>query len=437
MARIKLAYLGGGSTRAVGTMASFIHQGDDFDGSEVVLIDLPGSRLDLVKTLADKMAKARGLDLTITTTTDRRAGLTDVDAVLSSFRPGGFQARVLDERIPLSHGVVGQETQGPGGFFMCLRAVHVMQQVADDLAAVAPNARVFNYTNPVNLVAQAWTTHCTIPLVALCEGPIVYPRELMRDLGYVYDDVDAKMVGLNHASWAFEQTYQGRDAMPILREEWERRKDDPTQEPDLLRRLRIATTFDAIPSHYFQYYYCEDEVVAELRAKATTRAEDILSWAPGYWEHYEEQAATDDPQLDPARSRGGIHELELAIDVMDAVFNDKDEIHPVNVPNVGGMLPGFAEDLVVEIYGRCSANWIEPLPAPPLSRDVRGLVLALGEYQALAGQVAWEGDWRGGIRALTANPLVRTIDQAEAIYTELAAAHREHLPERLVPPSVR
>ena len=59
MAAIRMAYLGGGSTRAVGTVASFIHQGDDFAGSEIVLIDLPGSRLDLVKTLAEKMAKAR------------------------------------------------------------------------------------------------------------------------------------------------------------------------------------------------------------------------------------------------------------------------------------------------------------------------------------------------------------------------------------------
>ena len=398
MARIKLAYLGGGSTRAVGTMASFIHQGADFEGSEIVLIDLPGSRLDLVKTLADKMIAARGLDMTVTTTTDRRAGLTDVDAVLSSFRPGGFQARVLDEKIPLKHGVIGQETQGPGGFFMCLRAVNVMMGVADDLAAVAPKAKVFNYTNPVNLVAQAWTTHCDIPLVALCEGPIVYPRELMRDLGYVYDDVDAKMVGLNHASWAFDQTYQGKDALPILREEWEKRRDDPTQDPDLLRRLRIATTFNAIPSHYFQYYYCEDEVVAELKAKPTSRAEDILSWAPGYWEHYEEQALTDDPQLDPARSRGGIHELERR--------------------------------------GQQCAGDVA-LPAPPLARDVRGLVMALGEYQASAGHVAWEGDWKAGIRTLASNPLVRTIEKAEVIYTELAAAHREHLPERLIPPSVR
>jgi len=94
MARIKLAYIGGGSTRGAGTMASLIHNnGPEFDGSEVVLVDLDAERLALIRTLAEKMARARGVDLTVTATTDRRAALQDCDAVLSSFRPGGFSAR--------------------------------------------------------------------------------------------------------------------------------------------------------------------------------------------------------------------------------------------------------------------------------------------------------------------------------------------------------
>src|SRR5688572_7538559 len=117
MARIKLAYIGGGSTRAPGTMASFIDQGQNFDGSEIVLIDLDPERLQTVQTLAQNMARAQGLDLTITATTDQRMGLEGCDAVLTSYRPGGFEARHLDESIPLRHGVIGQETQGPGGFF--------------------------------------------------------------------------------------------------------------------------------------------------------------------------------------------------------------------------------------------------------------------------------------------------------------------------------
>lgn len=71
MARIKLAYIGGGSTRAPGTMASLIDQGENFQGSEIVLIDLDSGRLRVVRVLAEKLAQSRGIDLTISATTDR------------------------------------------------------------------------------------------------------------------------------------------------------------------------------------------------------------------------------------------------------------------------------------------------------------------------------------------------------------------------------
>jgi 6-phospho-beta-glucosidase len=163
MARIKIAYIGGGSTRAPGTMASFVAQGENFQGSEIVLIDLDSERLQIVKTIAEKMARNRGLDLTITATTGRRAGLEDCDAVLTSYRPGGFEARHLDESIPLKHGVIGQETQGPGGFFMALCSIHVMQGIVEDIRRVAPKARIFNYTNPINIVSEAVTIIRTFP----------------------------------------------------------------------------------------------------------------------------------------------------------------------------------------------------------------------------------------------------------------------------------
>ncbi|HZC27060.1 MAG TPA: glycoside hydrolase, partial [Actinopolymorphaceae bacterium] len=227
MARIKLAYLGGGSTRAAGTMASFVHHGHQFEGSEVVLIDLDADRLALIKQLADTMAKHAGLDLTVTATTDRREGLRDCDAVLSSFRPGGFEARALDERIPLKHGVIGQETQGPGGFFMALRSIAVMKGVADDLAAVAPGVRIFNYTNPVNIVAQGMTTYTDIPTVSLCEGPIIFPRGVAEAAGLDPDRLEATMVGINHNCWSTEHLYDGENLIPHLKAGLEARAGDP------------------------------------------------------------------------------------------------------------------------------------------------------------------------------------------------------------------
>ena len=64
MARVKIAYVGGGSTRGAGTMASFIEQGENFSGSEIVLIDLDAERLELIRGLAQRMAAAKGVDIT-------------------------------------------------------------------------------------------------------------------------------------------------------------------------------------------------------------------------------------------------------------------------------------------------------------------------------------------------------------------------------------
>src|SRR6478672_7052643 len=228
MARIKLAYIGGGSTRAAGTMASFVSRGEQFSESEVTLIDLDEERLRVVATLARKMAHARGIDLTIRSTTNRRDGLRDCDAVLTSFRPGGFEARYLDESIPLKHGVIGQETQGPGGFFMALRSIHVMQCVVADMEAVCPRAWLFNYTNPVNIVSEAVTHHTSIPTVSLCEGPIVSNREYVSLVGLDPDQLDAISIGLNHGSWTVRHLYDGQDVMPRIHEGYARLREDPS-----------------------------------------------------------------------------------------------------------------------------------------------------------------------------------------------------------------
>src|SRR2546430_17204097 len=85
-----------------------------------------------------------------------------------------------------------------------------------------------------------------------------------------------------------------------------------------------------------------------------------MASVPDYWTHYREQATRDIPELDPARSRGGIHELELAIDLMDAIYNDRKEVWYVNVPNQGA-IADFPNDLVVEVVGYVDRNGVVPL----------------------------------------------------------------------------
>ncbi|MFT4124266.1 MAG: hypothetical protein QM635_10585 [Microbacteriaceae bacterium] len=436
MARKKIAYIGGGSSRAAGTMASFVHHGSEFDGSEFVLIDVDPEHLELVRSMSEKMARAAGLDYTITATTDQREGLRDVDAVLTSFRPGNFASRVLDERIPLKYGVIGQETQGPGGMMMSLRSIHFYQGIVDDLNALAPGARIFNYTNPVNIVSQAVTRFTDIPMVSFCEGPIYFPATAARGAGLDPDRLTATMVGVNHNCWSVEASYDGRDAIEVLGERWEALKDEPLPaDPDerVARRvLEISVAMGSLAADYYQYYYFADEILRELQLSRRTRAEFLLDNLPDYWNHYREQAASDNPVLDPARSRGGIHELELAIDAMNAYYNDTGDRLPFNVPNTGRVMPDFDEDVVVEVWGTVDSDGFHSETFPQLPHPVRGITQQLAEYQYLAAEAAWRGTRKDAIRAMVANPLVPSLHVAEALYDEMAHAHRAYLPDRLL-----
>ena len=219
--------------------------------------------------------------------------------------------------------------------------------------------------------------------------------------------------------------------MPLLTAAWERRRDDDSLMNATRRMLELAVRFGTIPSEYMMYYFFTAEILAELQAKPTTRAQDILAAVPDYWTHYREQARQMCPEIDPARSRGGINELELAIDVMAAIFNDRPATLPVNVPNRGA-IPDLDDDIVVETVGVVDGSGIVPLALGPLPAPAREIVQALAEYQRLAAQAAWRGDRRDAVRALAVNPLIPSFAQAEVIYDELAAAHQEYLPERLL-----
>lgn len=432
MAAIKMAYVGGGSTRAAGTVASLLERAAGFAGSHVVLVDLDQARLAVIRQLAEHMAKAKGADVTFAVTTDRRAGLTDCDAVLTAFRPGGFEARVVDERVPLKHDVIGQETQGPGGFFMALRSIKVMKEICLDMEAVCPQARLFNYTNPVNIVSQAVATNTNVPIASFCEGPIIFPHHVALAAGLDPEALDVTMVGVNHNCWSVRHQYKDRDFIDAVKEVYEEREADPKLDVLSRRLLELTVAMESVPSYYFQYYYFRDQVLAELKAKPTTRAEDIVAMMPRYWAHYREQAESDEPQLDPARSRGGIHELELALDAMDSLFNNRGEVLPVNVLNTGQPAAGFDGEVVVELPCRVNRDGFEPLPQPALPPAVRGLVEMLAEYQRAAAQAGWEGDRRAAVRALAANPLVFSLPKAEAIYTEMAHALAPYLEPSLV-----
>jgi 6-phospho-beta-glucosidase len=307
----------------------------------------------------------------------------------------------------------------------------VFQQIVADMETLCPDAWLINYTNPINLVSEAVTHHSPVRIISLCEGPIYFPLQAVEAAGLDPARLDAVMIGLNHACWSVRQDYDGADVIPLLQGAYDRVMADPAIPAVRKRMVELACVLGHLPAAYFQYYYYTAEVLAEMQAAPQTRAEVILAEAPGYWAHYTEQARAERPVLDPHLSRGGLLELELAVDVLAAVVDDLNVVFPCNVPN-GGAIPTFAVDRVVEVPCLVNRHGATPLAQPPLPRPVAGLVEMLGEYQALAAEAGWGGNRAQAIRALASNPLVLDVRKATAVYDELAAAHRASLPERLL-----
>ena len=102
----KLVLIGAGSAVfGLKALASIIRS-ERLRGLELWLVDIDESALELMTKLADKMNEAWGAEMTINSTTNRRAALPDADFVVVSVQVGPRETVwELDWQIPLRHGV--------------------------------------------------------------------------------------------------------------------------------------------------------------------------------------------------------------------------------------------------------------------------------------------------------------------------------------------
>ena len=126
--RLKIATIGGGSSYTPELIEGYIKRKDELPIKEIWLVDIEEGKekLEIVGNLAKRMVENAGLDWEVHLTLDRREALKDADFVSTQFRVGLLDARIKDERIPLSHGILGQETNGAGGMFKAFRTIPVI-----------------------------------------------------------------------------------------------------------------------------------------------------------------------------------------------------------------------------------------------------------------------------------------------------------------------
>jgi 6-phospho-beta-glucosidase len=347
-------------------------------------MDINAPNLELISRLGERMARAAGADLRITATTDRRSAIAGAQFVLTSFRAGGFQARALDERIPLRYGVIGQETVGPGGFFFALRNLRVMRELCAEMEELCPDAWLVNYANPTNIIGEAVSRFTKVKALALCDGGKHDAFQVAELLGHAPGEVEYLGLGLNHATWSTRFTIAGEDGVEMMMRAYSRVMEDPAVPNRLKRMFRLAKRYGRLPNEYLQYYYFQEETLAEARAAPKTRAQVIMDELPDIFEHYREQAESPQPRL--THTRGGTGFGEFAVEVIAAVASDSGRVEMVNVPNRGAFA-GLPYERVAEVPCRLDEAGATPLVQGGPRADRRaGRIPGPGGGSRLAGQ---------------------------------------------------
>ncbi len=176
---LRIAVIGGGSTYTPELIEGFIGR-QELPVRLISLMDIDETRLRIVGGLAERMVRAAQAEIGVRVTTRRKEALEGADYVITQIRVGGMACRILDEKIPLQFGVVGQETTGPGGFAKALRTIPVLLEIAHDLREVAPGAWLINFTNPAGLITEALLKYTDVLAIGLLNSPWWFQQGISR-----------------------------------------------------------------------------------------------------------------------------------------------------------------------------------------------------------------------------------------------------------------
>jgi 6-phospho-beta-glucosidase len=415
---VKIAVVGGGSTYTPELVEGFARRHERLPIDELVLLDIDAERLAIVGGLARRMLERLGWGGRLVLTGDRDAAIDGADFVLIQLRVGGQAARLTDETIPPSFGVVGQETTGAGGLAKALRTVPLVLELAELTGRrAAPGAWIVDFTNPVGIVTQALIDGGHRAL-GLCNVAINIQRNLSERFGVTPDRVELEHVGLNHLSWERAVRVDGVDRLPELL------SGDPGWIAEHVGMpTELVCALRAIPSYYLRYYYETARVVEEQRS-GHTRAQDVIDIEARLLDLYRDETLSEKPAL--LADRGGAFYSEAAAQLIASLHDGADDLQVVDVRN-DGALPDLPASAVVEIPARIDRDGAHPVALEPLAPEMRGLVQAAKAYEELAVAAAISGDRRTALRAMIANPLVGW-EVAEPLLEALLEANRQYLP---------
>lgn len=433
---VKIVTIGGGSSYTPELMEGFIKRYEEMPIREIWLVDIEEGRekMEIVGAMAQRMWDASPYDVKVHLTLNRREALPGADFVTTQFRVGLLNARIKDERIPLSYGQLGQETNGAGGIFKAFRTVPVILSIVEDMKELCPDAWLINFTNPSGMITEAIIRYGKWDrVVGLCNVPVNAMLKEPELIGKTVDDLVFKFAGLNHFHW--HKVYDvktGRDVTQDIIDAVYTAKDDesvPANIFDVPYFKEQLDTMGMIPCGYHRYYYREQEMVAHLIEEYQTigtRAQQVKEVETRLFELYKDPNLNYKPE--ELAKRGGAHYSDAACETIVSIYGNKNTHIVVSTKN-DGAVPDLPADCVVEVSAHVGGAGALPIAFGPLPYAERGWLQVMKNMELCVLEAAVKGDYGMALQAFTINPQIVAGADAKQILDELLIAHKKYLPQ--------
>ena len=462
---MKLALIGGGGVRTVFFCQSLAKHAEKVGIDELYLMDNDPEKLHIFGNLAKYYIRDY-TKLKVFLTESFEDAVTDADYVVTAIRVGGDEGRILDERVALKHGVIGQETTGAGGFAYALRTIPVMKEYMKIIKEKSRHALVFNFTNPAGLVTQALYEAGYDNTVGICDNATGAKMELSKALQIDTGDLFIRLYGLNHLTWADQIRIQGVDVFERLMsnpEFLEHYHDFLYYDRDLIRNLH------AIPNGYLYYYYHREKAYQNIKNAPMTRGETIRELNEKMLAALRETDVEKEPQkasqiyeqvmnarneaymsielggqkvkripLDfsklgigcQEKKDGQVELLEgyagVALNYIEAQRRNRLTDLAINVPNKG-TIDFLRDDDIIEVTCMVDQDGAHPVKLGEIPEANRLLIEQVKLYERRTVEAVREKSLELAVMALMAHPLVGSYSLAKELVRDYQKVHSRYL----------
>lgn len=439
MKKFNVCIVGGGSTFTLGFLKSFVRMQEEFPLNKLVLFDIDAKRQEPIGEFGKILFRERFPELDFSYTTDEKEAYEGMDFIFMQMRAGGLPMRAKDEHIPLSMGLIGQETCGAGGMSYGLRSCVDMVKAVHAIRKYAPNAWVLNYSNPAAIVAEALRREFPNDkrILNICDQPENVVRSCSRLLGCDWENLDPVYFGLNHYGW-FTHIYDkttGEDLLPKLKELIKKNgflpQDAEQRDQSWLDTYGMVQTLmedypDYLPNTYDQYYLYPDYKASHLDPNFT-RADEVMAGR-------EKRVFTECKEVIAAGKLGDKFDeisdahAEMMINVATAIAHNKNNRHILIVEN-NGIIANMQDDAMVEVVCELGINGPRPMNIGNIPQFYLGLLTNQVSCEKLLVDAYFENSYTKALQAFTLNRLINDGKKARKVLDALIEANKGYWPE--------